>query len=157
VRWRREPSRGTPYGVGNHRFVGQNPPSGAQIYYSLAKKAEKVQIKIVDYAGQTVRELAVKKEQMAPGLHSVNWDLGRGARDTRGTGPGAGAGRGRFLRPNPAPPGMYRIVLAVDGKEHTQSLRVENDPLVKTPTIIAEEGEEDEEEHEKGGGWIDDD
>ncbi len=50
---------------------------------------------------------------------------------------------------------MYRIVLSVDGKEHTQGLRVENDPLLKTPSIIVEE--EDEEEREKGGGRIDDD
>jgi photosystem II stability/assembly factor-like uncharacterized protein len=139
MRWHREPTRGTPYGVGNHRFVGHNPPSGAQIYYALTKKADKVQLKIVDYTGQTVRELPVKKEA---GLHRVSWDLVRGPR-----------GRGRGA--NPAPPGMYRVVLTVDGKEHTQGLRVENDPLLKTPTIIAED-EEDEEEREKLGGRIDD-
>jgi hypothetical protein len=49
---------------------------------------------------------------------------------------------------------MYRVVLTVDGKEHTQALRVETDPLLKAPTIIADD--EDEEEREKGGGWIDD-
>ena len=72
MRWRREPTRGTPYGAGNHQFVGQNPPPGAQIYYSLTKKADKVQLKIVDYAGQTVRELPAKSEA---GLHRVPWDL----------------------------------------------------------------------------------
>ncbi|HTU20471.1 MAG TPA: PDZ domain-containing protein [Gemmataceae bacterium] len=143
MRWRREPTRGTPYGAGNHRFVGENPPSGAQIYYSLCKKAEKVQLKIVDYTGQTLRELPVKKEQMTAGLHRLTWDLARSAGPRRG--------RGR----SPAPPGMYRIVLTVDGKEHTQGLRVENDPLLKSSNIIAEE-EEDEEEREKRGGRIDD-
>jgi photosystem II stability/assembly factor-like uncharacterized protein len=143
TRWRREPTRGSPYGSGNHRFAGENPPTGAQIYYSLAKNAEKVQLKIVDYAGQTVRELPVKKEGMAAGLHRVSWDLLRGARANRG--------RAR----NPASAGMYRIVLTVDGKEQTQGLRVENDPLLKTPNIIAEE-EEDEEEREKRDGRIDD-
>jgi hypothetical protein len=49
---------------------------------------------------------------------------------------------------------MYRVVLTVDGKEHTQGLRLENDPLLKTPSIIAED--EDEEEREKRGGRIDD-
>ncbi len=150
MRWRREPTRGTPYGSGNHRFAGENPPSGAQIYYSLCKKAEKVQLKIVDYAGRTVRELPVKKEQTTAGLHCVTWDLGRGPSGTRGPG-----GPGRGQRQTPAPPGMYRVVLAVDGKEHMQDLRVENDPLLKSPTIIAEE-EEDEEEREKGEGRIDD-
>ena len=42
---------------------------------------------------------------------------------------------------------MYRVVLTVDGKEHTQGLRVENDPLLKSPNLIAED-EEDEEERE---------
>jgi photosystem II stability/assembly factor-like uncharacterized protein len=149
MRWRREPTRGTPFGSGNHRFVGENPPSGAQIHYSLGKKAEKLQLKIVDYTGRTVRELPVKKEQLAAGLHRLTWDLARGPREPRGPGRGRGPGQ------NPAPPGMYRIVLTVDGKEHTQSLRVENDPLLKMPTIIAED-EEDEEEREKSDGWIDD-
>ncbi len=140
TRWRREPTRGTPYGAGNHRFVGANPPPGAQIYYSLAKKADKVQLKIVDYAGQTVRELEAKKEA---GLHRVSWDLVRGT------------GRNRGRARNPAAPGMYRVVLTVDGKEHVQGLRVENDPLLKTPSIIAED-EGEEEEREKRGSRIDD-
>ncbi|HTU89473.1 MAG TPA: PDZ domain-containing protein, partial [Gemmataceae bacterium] len=113
MRWRREPTRGTPYGTGNHRFIGENPPAGAQIYYSLAKKAEKMQLKIVDYTGRTVRELPLQKEQMAVGLHRVTWDLGRGARQARGPGGGRGAMQ------NLAPAGMYRVVLTVDGKEHT--------------------------------------
>jgi hypothetical protein len=49
---------------------------------------------------------------------------------------------------------MYRVVLTVDGKEHAQALRLENDPLLKSPTIIADD--EDEEERDKGDGWIDD-
>jgi hypothetical protein len=142
MRWHREPTRGTPYGSGNHRFAGENPPSGAQIYYSLTKKAEKAQVKIVDYAGQTVRELPVRKEQLNAGLHRVTWDLVRGGAPNRGR------------AASPAPPGMYRVVLTVDGKEHTQGLRVENDPLLKTPSIIAED--EDEEERERRSGRIDD-
>jgi hypothetical protein len=142
MRWHREPTRGTPYGAGNHRFVGQNPPSGAQIYYSLAKKADKVQVKIVDYAGKTVRELPVKKEQTTSGLHQLTWDLARSTNQRRGR------------AANPAAPGMYRVVLTVDGKEQTQGLRLENDPLLKTPSLIAEE--EDEEEREKHGSRIDD-
>jgi photosystem II stability/assembly factor-like uncharacterized protein len=148
MRWRREPTRGTPYGAGNHRFSGQNPPSGAQIYYSLAKKAEKVQVKIVDYAGQTVRELPVKKEQTTAGLHRLTWEL------VRGSGQRQGPRRG----PTPVAPGMYRVVLTVDGKESTQGLRVENDPLLKTTNLIAEEDEDEEEREsrEKHGSRIDD-
>jgi photosystem II stability/assembly factor-like uncharacterized protein len=151
MRWRREPARGTPYGVGDHLFVGQNPSPGAHIFYSLAKKAEKVQLKIVDYTGKTVRELPVKKEEMTAGLHRLTWDLARG-----GAGPGPGQGRRRVQ--NPAAPGMYRIVLSVEGKDFTQGLRVENDPLLKSNNLIADEDEDEEEreEREKSGTRIDD-
>src|SRR5262249_9059834 len=53
VRYRPEPSRGGT----SRRFVGQNPPTGAQIYYSLGTKAEQISLKVVDYTGKTVREL----------------------------------------------------------------------------------------------------
>ncbi len=148
MRWRREPTRGSPYGIGNHLFVGQNPPGGAQIYYSLTKQAQKAQLKIVDYTGKAVRELPLKKEDLTPGLHRASWDLVRGG----GAGPGQGMRR-RLL--NPTTPGMYRVVLTLDGKEYEQGLRVENDPQLKSANILADEGEdeddgddEDEEERE---------
>src|SRR5262249_33935080 len=34
VRWRSEPEKGPMYGGGHRRFVGVNPPRGAQIFYS---------------------------------------------------------------------------------------------------------------------------
>src|SRR5206468_3911326 len=48
VRWRTDARRGGT----NRRFVGENPPAGAQIYYSLANKANKISLGIVDYAGK---------------------------------------------------------------------------------------------------------
>jgi hypothetical protein len=75
VRWRSEPARGRT----NRRFAGQNPARGAQIYYSLPQKAEKVALKIVDIDGKTIRELAPKKEA---GLHRLTWDLSRTSRQT---------------------------------------------------------------------------
>jgi hypothetical protein len=38
---------------------------------------------------------------------------------------------------------MYRIVLTVDGKEYTQSLKLEGDPNRQGP-IIAEEDEDED-------------
>jgi photosystem II stability/assembly factor-like uncharacterized protein len=187
VRWRSEPARGSPYGTGHRKFTGDNPPRGAQIYYSLANKAEKIEMKIVDYAGQTVRTLQVENE---PGLHQVAWDLTRsaprrqgrggegGARSSGGQGqrrerpaeaPAQGASerrdrpaqaqgqgaqerrerpaqtqeqRGRAGRDGgqPAAVGAYRVVLVVDGKELTQTIRVENDPTM-SPTILAGDGD----------------
>src|SRR5262249_25421057 len=36
--WKNEPERGSPYGTGSRKYAGQNPLTGAQIYYSLTKK-----------------------------------------------------------------------------------------------------------------------
>src|SRR5262249_50965850 len=66
IRWRTEPDRATPYGTGVRRFVGQNGSRGAQIYYSLAKKANKITLKVVDFNGKTMQELKPSGES---GLH----------------------------------------------------------------------------------------
>jgi photosystem II stability/assembly factor-like uncharacterized protein len=83
VRWRTEPSRGGT----NRQFAGQNPPAGAQIFYSLTQKAGSVNLKIVDVNGKTMREL---KAEAAPGLHRLNWDLTMAA-----AAPVPGGGQGR--------------------------------------------------------------
>jgi photosystem II stability/assembly factor-like uncharacterized protein len=146
IRWRPELARGRT----NRRFVGQNPPPGAQFYYSLTAKAGKVSLKVVDYTGKTIRELPGRTE---PGLHRVAWDLSlpppqRGA-DTgaapgapgqrRGGGGGRGGGQGRGGAPvgPPAPPGLYQVVLTVDGQELVQSVRLEADPSLPSPLLIA--------------------
>jgi len=78
VRWRSEPARGRT----NRRFTGQNPAPGAQIYYSLPQKAEKVALKIVDISGATVREFQPKKDA---GFYRLAWDLRAAARQTNTT------------------------------------------------------------------------
>jgi photosystem II stability/assembly factor-like uncharacterized protein len=176
VRWRIAPSVGM--GGGAQRFRGENPPRAGQIFYSLAKKPERIGLKIVDVAGQTVRELQADSDV---GLHQVTWDLsramGRGGRGGRGGGGsgrgsataanqpegeeaesaqplrgrgeagagrggarggrgGAGGGRGgRGGRGAPVPAGPYRVVLTVDGKELSQTIRVEADPQLPAGVI----------------------
>lgn len=78
VRWRSEPIRGRT----NRRFIGQNPAPGAQIYYSLPQKAEKVALKIVDISGATVREFQPKNDA---GFYRLAWDLRATARQTNTT------------------------------------------------------------------------
>jgi photosystem II stability/assembly factor-like uncharacterized protein len=131
MRWHSEPGRGSAYGTGSRHFIGENPPAGAQIYYSLGKKAEKgVTLKVVDFAGQTVSTL---KPENKPGLHRIGWDLTRGG-GIPVVGPRRGGGGGAVA------PGMYRVVLAVDGKEYTQGLRVEVDPVLSPTVLAAEDG-----------------
>src|SRR5207247_2184234 len=135
-------------------FVGQNPPTGAQLYYTLPKKAEKVSLKVLDIEGAVVTQLTPPP---TAGLHRISWDLTRGAaRQGAGRFGGTRTGSGRQAATPPAtstesaaqppsneetpvappalaarpmvPPGAYRVVLTVDGKEFAQSLRVEGDP-----------------------------
>jgi photosystem II stability/assembly factor-like uncharacterized protein len=148
VRWRMEPGRESPYSQSARKFVGTNPPFGATVYYSLGKPAQKVGLKVVDYAGQTVREL---KTETKPGLHKVVWDLSRpSARPMIGmfTGEiapelmfgfagGGFGGRGAGVFSQPVQPGVYRLVLNVDGKDYTQPLRVEPDPNRPSEAIAA--------------------
>jgi hypothetical protein len=68
IRWRREATRGST----NRRFVGENPPAGASLFYALPKKAEQVTLKIQDVNGATIREFRASPEA---GLHRVGWDL----------------------------------------------------------------------------------
>jgi photosystem II stability/assembly factor-like uncharacterized protein len=125
VSWKPEPERGAALGTGSRRFFGQNPPPGAQVYYSLTTKAEKVSVKVLDYAGKTLQALPGATGE--PGLHRVTWNLGRG---------GGPFGGGRVAS------GTYRVLLTVDGAEFGQPLRVEDDPNVPGPILAAEEQEE---------------
>jgi hypothetical protein len=148
VRWRSEPPRGPTMGAGSRRFVGQNPPRGAQIYYSLTAKAEKVSLRVVDHTGGTVRDLSIKKE---PGLHRTAWDLMRQPGVIAGLAQKMGIGK-PAAPPGPAAPGLYRVILSVDGQEFAQNLRVEPDPVAPQQMIAPErDGDEEEEEMEERG------
>ena len=127
IYWRPEPRRGGD----TRRYVGQNPASGAHVYYSLKDKADRVKLKITDLAGETIRELEASSER---GLHSVAWDLRRtpdarqnqAARRRFG---GGGFRGGRFgRRGRLVPSGEYIASLTVDGQTFTQKLIVRTDP-----------------------------
>jgi S1-C subfamily serine protease/photosystem II stability/assembly factor-like uncharacterized protein len=161
VRWRSEPSRSTS--GGSQRFIASNPRRGAQITYSLTKKAQKASLRVVDYAGTTVRELEARTE---PGLHVATWDLTARGRDSAATSapsrpasrPSAGPGsrparRGRERVDAPQGPqarggravplGTYRVILDVDGTEIARPLRVEGDPTLP-PDIASTVGRQPE-------------
>lgn len=184
IRYRIEANRGMFSGA-ERKFVGTNPYNGATIYYSLGDKAQKVELKVLDYAGQVVRQLPVSTEA---GLHRVHWELTRAPSIRPGGGPAGGPGAGGRRGPGgggaargpmgggaaqtpPAgqpgaagggqrfggfgqigaavPPGMYRVVLMVDGQEFTQPLRVEADPNLPAGAAIADEEDVEEEDVEE--------
>ncbi|HEY7311597.1 MAG TPA: PDZ domain-containing protein [Gemmataceae bacterium] len=137
IRWRQELSRGRT----NRRYIGENPPSGAPLYYSLGKKASKVGLKVLDVDGRLVRELKTATE---PGLHKVVWNLTQAPE--RRPGDGGRAGRGRPPQAGrPAAPGTYLVVLTVDGKEYKHILRVEGDPTLSNALLTEEDDDDDKE------------
>jgi len=56
-----------------------------------------------------------------------------------GGGAGTGGGRGGGFGGGPVPPGLYRVVLEVDGKEFSQSIRIEADPVVPNAIAVTDE------------------
>lgn len=80
IRWRTEPRRG---GGGSRRYIGENPPAGAQLYYCLGRNALYARLEIQDVNGSVIRQLSGPTRS---GLHRVAWDLA-------GTGPAARASR----------------------------------------------------------------
>jgi photosystem II stability/assembly factor-like uncharacterized protein len=159
VRWRAEPARGGT----NRRFVAQNPPRGASIYLNISEKPDRIALKVVDDMGITAREIPVPKE---PGLHRLGWDLLRPitppndppAPPSSGVVGGLLSGFRRGIGANQriglTPPGTYRVVLTVNGKEQTAPLKVEADPAYPPVDGVAEdvqvEAEDREESMERG-------
>jgi len=113
---------------GHKRFVGENPPRGAVIYYRLADKAEKLTLKILGPDGQTARQLKASGE---PGLHRVTWDLRTQVK-----------GRSAAI----ATTGDYRVVLTIGEAEQSATLTVRRDPDFPAAATM---WELEEEEHEK--------
>lgn len=116
------------YVAGAKHFRGANPPPGTALSYHLkTAPAGEVKMTISDVTGKVVRNLTGTKEA---GLNRVQWNL-RGDPPPRppnapsGSG-GAGARFGATLGPA-IEPGVYLIRLAVDGRELTTKVLVEED------------------------------
>jgi len=133
VRWRRLSRAGAS---GTRRFVGENPSTGAQIFYSLGKRGRDIKLEVHNAAGEVVRELEASGDR---GLHRVEWDL-RSGRETENS-----RGQRRFRRGRTASPGTYTVVLTVGGETLTQTLEVVNDPSMDDTRWIAREEELEEE------------
>jgi len=117
VRWNIQGSRGRG---ASQWFVGENPTSQAQIYYSLGEAARDIQLEIRDVAGKVVRELDIPDNGAEPGLHKISWDLRREPPPSRGP--------QRFRRGRLVPTGTYRVVLTVGDTTMGRDLTIHNDP-----------------------------
>lgn len=132
--------------------AGQNPPSGAVIYYYLAHKPQgPVKLRFLTASGQLVKEFSSEPTaeqkaeesargggefprggpELAPakeGLNRFAWDL----RYTDATGfPGLLMWDGSLRGPL-AVPGEYKVELTVDGKTESENFTVIKDPRAPT-------------------------
>jgi photosystem II stability/assembly factor-like uncharacterized protein len=141
--------------------IGENPASGAVIYYYLKEKPKgEVGLEIVDSSGKTVKRFSNKKHEEGPerapdeeeeffrpgpaplmanaGLNRFVWDL-RYPDAVRF--PGMILWAGQTQGPK-ATPGTYQVKLTVDGKTETQTFSVNKDPrLDASPEDFAKQFE----------------
>jgi Ca2+-binding EF-hand superfamily protein len=125
--WRTEPGRGGDL----RRFVGSNRAERADIYYSLNGNARRVRLHIEDAAGETIATL---EPETGSGLHRVSWNMQRQVEDD-------GQQRGRRGRAPRVAPGIYTVVLEVNGEDHSQPLVVTGDPEFPDAVLWGEEYE----------------
>jgi photosystem II stability/assembly factor-like uncharacterized protein len=138
-------------GSGARPGLGQNPPSGAVLYYFLPsepKEKEEVTIEVLDAAGKVLRKLSSKEERPVDtpaggeeegggfggggprrlpakaGLNRFAWDL-RTEEASRFRGLILWAGQ---LQGPAVPPGSYQVRLTAAGRTSTESLEVRKDP-----------------------------
>ncbi len=118
IKWSMLERRGPSYG----EFArADNPPNEASIYYYLKDKAHSAQIIIKNLEGNELMKLRGKADS---GLHKIRWNLRRTPAKKR-------ALSSRFSPGPLVEAGVYKVTLAVDGKEiMTQKLKIIDDPLL---------------------------
>jgi hypothetical protein len=128
--------------------LGENPPSGVSVWFSLKDKPKgDVQIEILDAAGKSVRKFSSKAAETPEGgeggrrfrggparvpaekgLNRFAWDL---RYPDATTFPGMILWAGNTSGPR-AVPGNYQVKLTVDGKTLSETFEVRKDPRVTT-------------------------
>ena len=113
--------------LGGRSYRAENPELGTYVHYYLrAPVSDDVEITIRDAAGTVVRELKGPKDA---GIHRVVWDL-----RAEPSGPDSTGLAGALILTDLGPfvlPGEYSVHLSAGGQDHTKTVRVLGDPLVK--------------------------
>ena len=109
--------------TGDKVLRGENAEPGVAIHYWLREASGDLQLTVTDLAtGELFRDLEPVGNS---GINRVQWDLRGNPRETR---PGEGGGFRFGGRQGPmARPGLYRVTLAVDGREVEVTVSVVED------------------------------
>jgi hypothetical protein len=156
TRWHYGPGS-FPYSRDVRKFYGTNPEPGGAIDYVLGAPAKEVLLKITDVSGKDVgRQVTEVDGKDVPAR--ARDKVGKSAQGEAKLPTAAGFHRAQVVI---SKPGTYRVVLAVDGKEHAQTLTVENDPNAAPNAVITDgpelwgkenkpKGKREESEEEEG-------
>jgi len=120
---------------GAHRgdvfYQGENPPNGAIIDYYLREAVAKNEISLVvqDMSGEVIRKL---RPDTSAGIQRIVWDGRYADFATPYRVPGEEVSRWRRSGPNGplVNPGLYKVILTVNGQTYEQSVQVKDDPRV---------------------------
>ncbi len=130
-------------------FTGQNPPSGAVIYFFLKNKPKTATIEILDAKGNLVKSYSTEKTppltqpldpdspkpkkelEVKAGLNRFVWNLSYNDIAPRVPGYFLWEYEGGAHGPT-ALPGRYQVKLTVDGKSETAPFELKMDPRIKT-------------------------
>ncbi|HWP31623.1 MAG TPA: hypothetical protein VNK96_07875 [Fimbriimonadales bacterium] len=108
------PWSGAGYGDGRDGYYGENPPSGARIFYYLKDDVKDLKVEVLSITGEVIG--TIPTPPTTKGLHVVHWNMVTG-----------GEGRRRTL----AEPGEYAVRLTIGSESQTQRLVVEPDPVTQ--------------------------
>ena len=152
IRWKIGANGESPYSASDRKYAGKNPPRGTTLDILLTKKAEKVELKVIDANGKVVYEYRAPTQNIpadykpitTPGLHRINWSLAG-----QSSGGGGGGGGRRPVGGGQIAPGMYKVLLTVDGKDFPQPLLVELDPNAAKDILSTEDAVQTLEEQRK--------
>jgi photosystem II stability/assembly factor-like uncharacterized protein len=120
--------------------VGQNPPYGVIVDYSLpGASSQPVSLEFLDASGKTIKTFSSAQRPAGrfggaavtarPGLNRFVWDMRYP--DARGIEGGTYLSGGNLRGPEAAP-GRYTVKLTVGGQTYSQPFEIEGDPRIAT-------------------------
>lgn len=143
--------------------TAKNPPNGAILDYGMKSAVHKVTLAILDAQGNIVRHFssadsAPPMPQMAPiaerwfpkpqrlqttaGMHRFIWDLAWGSSGAKETEADSGDDEDGPPHGPRVAPGVYRVILTIDGQSFTQPLRIVMDPRSSATAAVLERQQE---------------
>lgn len=110
--------------------IGENPPAGVLVHFTLREKPEELTLEFLDGGGNLVKAFAGDDLPFEEGLNRFEWDMRYP--DARGLEGEETFLFGGNLRGPVAVPGTYQVELRTSGGKQRQSLQIKKDPRLSS-------------------------